>query len=281
VWGLLTAAGAVVYAATLLSFLGRFSWILDLFFHFRVQYLCCLVLIGVIVAIGRRRRAAVVLLAFACVNLALVLPLHFGKQSQSVDASPAFRAMFLNVNTRLGDADRVKEVVTEDAPDILVLEEISSGWVAALSWLTNSYPHSCAEPREDNFGIGIFSKVPIVESEVAYIGDAGVPSIRAALDTGHSDLHVLATHPLPPGSRGYARLRDVQLGSLPDYVRSGYAVLLLGDLNTTPWNYQFRRLLARTGSATEPRATACSQPGRATTLFSGYRSTTASTQTEL
>ena len=38
-WGLLTSAGFVASAATIFGFLGRFSWFLDLFSHFRVQYM--------------------------------------------------------------------------------------------------------------------------------------------------------------------------------------------------------------------------------------------------
>jgi hypothetical protein len=37
-WGIVTAAGAVAVAATVLGFLGSVSWLADLFAHFRVQY---------------------------------------------------------------------------------------------------------------------------------------------------------------------------------------------------------------------------------------------------
>jgi endonuclease/exonuclease/phosphatase (EEP) superfamily protein YafD len=37
-WGLITSAGIVAGAATLLGFLGSLAWFLDLCSHFRVQY---------------------------------------------------------------------------------------------------------------------------------------------------------------------------------------------------------------------------------------------------
>lgn len=198
-WGLFTAAGVVASLSTLLGFLGRFSWFLDLFAHFRVQYMLGLVVIAAIMFSGRRRGTAVVFLAFVCVNL------------------------------------------------ILVLEEISAEWISDLRTLTNVYPHSITQPRDDNFGIGVFSKLPLVEGEVCYIGSAGVPSIVATVDAGHSTFRLLATHPLPPGGREYSRRRDEQLELLPDYIQSPLPVLLLGDLNVTPWSFHFRRLLARSG----------------------------------
>jgi endonuclease/exonuclease/phosphatase (EEP) superfamily protein YafD len=246
-WGLLTAAGIVASVATVVGFLGRFSWLLDLFSHFRVQYMLGLLVLGVLLFIGRRRRTATVFLVLACVNLVPVLPLYFGKPKMPDKAGPALRAMLLNVNTRLGDANLVRAVVSEADPDILVLEEISSGWMSDLAWLTNSYPHSLAHPREDNFGIGLFSKLPLADAKVVYIGDAEVPSILATVSTTQTNLRVVATHPLPPGGRDYSGWRNEHLERLPDYVRSHLPVLLLGDLNVTPWNYHFRRLLASTG----------------------------------
>lgn len=63
----------------------------------------------------------------------------------------------------------------------------------------------------------------------------------------HKRICAVATHPLPPGGRDYSRWRNDQLEQLPDFIRSPLPILLLGDLNVTPWNYHFRRLLDRTG----------------------------------
>jgi endonuclease/exonuclease/phosphatase (EEP) superfamily protein YafD len=246
-WGLFTAAGVIACVATVVGFFGRTSWFLDLFSHFRVQYFLGLLLLGVLLLVGRRRRTATVFLILASVNLAMVLPLYFGKPYKPTEASPAMRAMLLNVNTRRGDANRVKSVISDADPDILVLEEISASWMSDLAWLTNSYPHSLAQPREDNFGIGLFSKLPLAEAKVVYIGEAEVPSIIATVIAANTNLLVIATHPLPPGGRDYSRWRNDQLEKLPDYVQSPLPTLLLGDLNVTPWNYHFRRLLTRTG----------------------------------
>jgi hypothetical protein len=101
--------------------------------------------------------------------------------------------------------------------------------------------HSLTQPREDNFGIGLFSKLPLEESEVAYIGSADVPSILATLKAEKTNFRVIATHPLPPGGRDYSRLRNEQLEELPDHLRSPLPLILLGDLNVTPWSYYFRR----------------------------------------
>lgn len=246
-WGLFTAAGFVLCVSTAFGLLGRFSWFLDLFSHFRVQYFIGLTLLGLLLLIPRQHKTAIAFLFVAGINLAIVLPMYFGGQSLTSQGPGTLRAMLLNVNTRLGDANRVKEVIQDFDPDIVVLEEISSQWVQDLQWLMESHPYTRVQPRADNFGIGLFSKLSIRTSDIVYIGDAKVPSLIATLDTGTDQLDVIATHPMPPGGASYSKWRNDQLAKLPNHVSSNSPVLLLGDLNVTPWNYHFRKLLQSTG----------------------------------
>ena len=246
-WGLLAAAGTVACAATVAGFLGRFSWFLDLFSHFRVQYLAGLSVVGALLLVLRHRAAAAVMLVFAGVNLAVVLPLYFGGGTVPPGTTRTARVLLLNVNTQDGDPGRVLAVLADADPDLVVLEEISAEWVEALAGITNARPHVCIEPRGDNFGIGLFSRWPLDSAEVEYAGGAEVPTIVARVRTPSGPVTVIATHPLPPSGAAYSHLRNEQLAKLPDLVPAAGPVLLVGDLNATPWNRHFRLLLRRTG----------------------------------
>jgi endonuclease/exonuclease/phosphatase (EEP) superfamily protein YafD len=161
--------------------------------------------------------------------------------------------MLINVNTRTGDAARVRQVIQAHDPDIIVLEEINARWMRELSGLAATYPHSRVQPREDNFGIGLFSKLPLTESEIAYIGDTDVPTILATLTAGQHPLHIVATHPLPPASAAYTQWRNDQLAQLASHVDAAQPTLLLGDLNITPWNRHFRKLVKQSGLSDSAR----------------------------
>lgn len=245
--GLLTASGFVVCLSTVLGFLGQFSWALDLLSHFRVQYALGLSLLAILLFLMRCPRTAIVFIAFACVNFSIIIPMYFNGMPPATNPDHTLRAMLLNVNTSSGDAKRVEQIVREINPDILVLEEISPQWIRDLHQLKESYPYSRILARNDNFGIGLFSKYPLIEDEIRYIGDANVPTVLATVDTEQGNLHVIATHPLPPISAAYSQQRNDQLEQLPSHIPSSGSVILLGDLNTTPWNYYFKRLLKRTG----------------------------------
>jgi len=59
---------------------------------------------------------------------------------------------------------------------------------------------------------------------------------------------LLATHPLPPGSKRTFEERNSQLLAIADLSRKHAAPFILnGDLNTTMWSPYFSRLVRRSG----------------------------------
>ena len=152
------------------------------------------------------------------------------------------------MNTGNRNFRAVAEAIRFFDPDLVVLEEVNSQWLSDLQPMLAGFAHVRSAPREDNFGIGIWSRFPAKDSRIVYIGQAGVPSIHAEFETPAGRLTVLATHPLPPAGREYSELRNNQLACLPEWVRQASSpVVLLGDLNVTPWNRYFRRLLREAG----------------------------------
>ena len=82
--------------ATAFGFLGRLHWSLDLFSHFRVQYMqLCLPLIGIYLW-KRFNKRAITLVALAGLNYAFVLPYYVGKPD--APTTKPIRAMLMNLN---------------------------------------------------------------------------------------------------------------------------------------------------------------------------------------
>lgn len=75
------------------------------------------------------------------------------------------------------------------------------------------------------------------------LGEIQVASIHAVLERPSGPLHLLATHPLPPGGADYAAWRNEQLANVAHFIGAveGEAVVI-GDLNTTPWSPYFKQL---------------------------------------
>ena len=170
--GLVTVAGAIVCAATLLGFAGRFWWVFDLFSHFRLQYLLSLSLILLLVLLGRRYRTSGVFGLCAAIDLACILPYYLPITSAPHTGSTALCAISMNVNTTNAHFDLVKQFIRDHDPDVILLLEVNAAWVAALEEIRALYPYQHIEPREDNFGIALYSRRAFTTCDTVYLGQA-------------------------------------------------------------------------------------------------------------
>src|SRR5882757_4383922 len=90
-WDLIIVCGGILSVATLFGFAGEAWWVLDLFSHFRLQYLFGLLAVAVLLLFPRRYKACAVFGAFAVVNLCTIAPLYFRAEPQPAKASRSYR----------------------------------------------------------------------------------------------------------------------------------------------------------------------------------------------
>jgi endonuclease/exonuclease/phosphatase (EEP) superfamily protein YafD len=234
--------------ATLTGFLGNLWWLLELTSHFPAHLAVASGLFTVMWAFKRRRRWTIFSGVITSINALLVLAL-FWPVNQTVPASgQRLRLVAVNVHTANLRSDLVLEFLQRIDADVVLLMEVNQRWMDALAPLSNRYPEIIADPRSDNFGIALLNRIASTNSTVIFPGEAEVPSIRTTLLVNGQALTLLGTHPLPPGSAEYARLRNDQLRAIAAIVRESSApTIVLGDLNATPWSPYFRKLLRATG----------------------------------
>jgi endonuclease/exonuclease/phosphatase (EEP) superfamily protein YafD len=233
----LNSLGIVVAILSLLGFLGASYWLFDLFSHFRVQYSLIFLFFVLFALFIRKFRWALFWLLLLLINVSPVLVNFFNVPAVSYEGDRRLKAMLFNVNSSTGDWRLASQEISRVGSDILVLQELTDEWLEKLEPVTRIYPYRVIETRDDNFGIGIFSKVPSLGQEILYLGEAGVPSARMDLELEGGVVSLVATHPLPPVSGDRFFLRNNQLFEVAGYVSAiPNEVLLAGDLNITPWS---------------------------------------------
>jgi len=247
--GLVAAVGVLTCIASLVGFLGRHWWGFELASHFRAQYALALALAGSILMIGRRWGWAAIFAIAALLDAGPLLPrLSTGAEAQASADRPVLRAMLANVNSANRDYPRIRAALLAQQPDFAVLLEVTPWLFDRLADLADRYPHRIAAPQEDNFGIALLSRRPFLRADIVQLGPPGLPSIRAEFQIDGGRLILLGTHPLPPIGPELARDRNEQLTKLAEVARSTpQPLLLLGDLNISPWSPFFERLLADSG----------------------------------
>jgi endonuclease/exonuclease/phosphatase (EEP) superfamily protein YafD len=160
----------------------------------------------------------------------------------------ATRVLLANVNAANRDYPKMRRAILKYEPDFIVLLEVTPWLLERLTEFDGRYPHRAVAPREDNFGIALLGRQPFLRTEIMQFGAAELPSITAEIAVGERRLILVGTHPLPPVSAEAAQNRNEQLAALALFARQAWhPLLLLGDLNVSPWSPYFARLLTDSG----------------------------------
>ncbi len=164
-------------------------------------------------------------------------------------AAPArqLKIVYANVNVANLRYESIGDFFERETADILVISEISQKLFEALTPILKDYPFREVIPREDCFGLAVFSRLPVKSMQARYLGEAQLPSIKCVIAREPQDIVLWATHPVPPmGQRGW-EMRNEQLLILAEEIKGDSRPhIVVGDLNTAPWCYWFDVLLNKT-----------------------------------
>jgi len=150
--------------------------------------------------------------------------------------------------TSNSSADDLIGEIRKNNPDLVLLLETNQRWVSKLADIEEEFKYSVIEVREDNFGIALYSKLPIDNGVIQYYGDAEVPSISAQLKSKNGKFTFIGTHPLPPINQAYYHSRNRQLLELAEEASlSKNPVVIAGDLNVSMWSSHYKVLETRGG----------------------------------
>jgi endonuclease/exonuclease/phosphatase (EEP) superfamily protein YafD len=236
---------AAVLGATLLSAVGRTSWLAELATHFPWQYAAAALAAAVALAWHRRAAPAMFAVVLAAANVYLAWP----------DAEPGprhiqgqrFRVVVSNVFFGNSEYERVVAFVRRARPDAVVFAEVTPEWRTALRALENELPHTQFTPGLRH-GVLVMSRWPAVVSETVPLGPDSVPFVHTRLDVAGRQLDLYGVHTDWPLGGHNAGIRNRQLSELGTLAaRAGDAVVVAGDLNVTRHSPYFSDLLARGG----------------------------------
>ena len=241
-WNGLAALVVILSALTLAGFLGKVWWCFELVCHFRAQYVGLLVLLSLALLLGKHRWFALAAASFAVVNLATIVPIYAGRPIPEPSAQTV-RALLLNVYKPSEAYDEVLELIEAEKPDIIVLVEMRMRWIDALKEvLEREHRYTRAYGR----GVAIYSRFPLTFVAPTEEMPIQIPALVAELQIGPDRLTLVATHPDSPDGKLPSKVRNRQLKDLASLARKlPRPLVLLGDLNVTPFSPYFSDLLRK------------------------------------
>jgi endonuclease/exonuclease/phosphatase (EEP) superfamily protein YafD len=246
--GLLEASLLVTVAFSVATAFDDWHRLLELFSHFRLQYLVIAVLLTPVFMALRWKGYVVIGIATIALNAWYVVPWYLPVEAAGEGGGPGITLLHANVLKSNDEPERFIALVEELEPDLVVMQEVRPAWLASLGALERSFPYRVSEAREDAFGIALFSRFPLEATAVVEPDHGGTPQIITTARIEGRPLHIVATHPLPPIGAEYYSSRNEQLRNAARLLqRLPAPKLLVGDLNVTMWSNHYRALEAESG----------------------------------
>ena len=224
-------------------------WLLEFPAHFRAHLsVGMLVIVGLFAALKAWRHVAfatVVTGVVAAPVAALWIP------SEPADQHVvALRALSLNVSFYSRNYDEVLTLIQRIRPDVIGLVEVNTRWMEELAPIDEHYRHRVVFARPRGSGVALLSRLPFRDTEVRPFAGTGRHYAVGAVDVDDVSVVLAVAHGASPlGGAASAAVRNGQLETLAAMRQefAGHEVLIMGDLNTSPWSLAFQRMLEVTG----------------------------------
>jgi endonuclease/exonuclease/phosphatase (EEP) superfamily protein YafD len=248
---------------------GEQNWIWSLTTHFRMQYLTVqLVAIGALLLsyVLRCRKShslinevnttitLIFLMAFAGLNLISIMPYYLSQAEATAPQGNVGKQITLLHCNLFGlinrDTRSVAETIRTVDPDLLDLVEYTEFWQHKLehSGVLKRYPYRVAGRGH----IALYSKLPLSNARLVFVDPsqkvANQANIIANFKLNRKLTTIVVAHPASPILPSHlAWLRECFQSWASQRKQLGRNLIIVGDLNTTPWSGEFAELTQKTG----------------------------------
>jgi endonuclease/exonuclease/phosphatase (EEP) superfamily protein YafD len=159
----------------------------------------------------------------------------------------SFSLLFANVMESNRNSKRLKEIIKEADPDIILTAETNKWWQEQMNEFEFTHKYTVHQPQENTYGMLLYSRLELINPEIKFLLQNDIPSIhaRVKLRSG-KELELRCLHPRPPfpTEDESSTDRDAEIlivGKENKEKPSPFVVM--GDLNDVAWsrtNYLFQ-----------------------------------------
>ena len=236
-----------------LAWLTGDSWPGDLFTHFPLQYLVgsSLALL-VLIFLRRWIFAAFALIVVLIQSIAMIIPFAGNVPKPKETSQGEVLLHMHNIQARNENCQELRESFAGVKADVVLVVELPRRTYECLRMKELGYSWELVKTREDSYGIGLFSKLPLDNPRVLTEYES-LPTLAASIRVGESSVNFLGVHTLPPKSKEYWLSRNVQMRQLAKDLAGGQIfsdngpVIVAGDFNTTPWSQPYKAFIKDSG----------------------------------
>lgn len=227
---------------------GMPGWVCELCATFRTQCIILLFVCTIPSILSKPWR----IMGFICFglglfNLLLISPLlDFSKTKKAESSYLSFNLMSMLVESSDITDDQVLALAEEQDPEILVIENISLGRMAALNPKISRYHHRALFPDDNGYGILIYSRAPLKGSRVELLGKDKIPVTitTAFFEYGWTNIVAVRAPEVVDGDSLEKRNNLFEAVSEMVSKLKG-PTILCGNINVSPYAGSYGKLLGK------------------------------------
>lgn len=248
---ILTALSIAAVLATIAPFLKKDEWWIRAFDFPRVQI--CIFTIILAIALffifgksgGWHYLLILILIVCAGFQLIKIFPYTWFAKNQVIRIRQVTKASKISIlvanvltpNRRAGD---LLKIIKTKSPDIVLTLESDEWWEQQLRPLEAGYPYRVKKPLDNLYGMHLYSRLELADSEVKYLVEEDIPSIHSSvmMRNGHQ-FRLYCLHPTPPSptESETSTERDAELLMVARHIKQKQnSAIVAGDLNDVAWS---------------------------------------------
>lgn len=223
-------------------------WLMDIASNFPVQY-AFFALMLFLICLWKKIFPLAVLAGLLFVLNADVL-VDTGRSAQAaIRDETTFKVYSANIYKSNKDLSRLSRELQEADPEIVVLLEVKPEHVEQLRPAIQRYPYSIVNTSYASCGIGmvLLSKFPILDHHLTKFSEHGNAIIEAKLEINKKPVMFYGVHAQRPGVDNFDERKEQFIMLAHQISKQTLPVIAAGDLNSTPFTPNFRKLIEISG----------------------------------
>lgn len=192
----------------------------------------------------RKKLLAVAGSAFL-LNALFVLPVYLpaGTKAEGKNTYLAFKVMQMRLDGKKPDVQKVLDAIAKENPEIVCIENVTSDWMVKFNEQEKEHVYRALFPREDGYGICIYSRVPLKGSKRKSLGPDKIPIVLTSIHYDYGWFNLVGVRlPDPVDGPGLDK-RNAQAEALANVVKGlPGRKIVVGNFNMTPYSMTFGKM---------------------------------------
>lgn len=177
------------------------------------------------------------------IHYTTLVPVEVPTSLLKKNSNSSLSLLLANVKMSNRQSQPLIDLIKRTDPDLVLAMEIDAWWNQNLKVLKETYPYSKHTVNEVAYGMVLYSKLPILATEVEYLNNKKVPSFQSILTLKNGQkVSLYSLHPVPPTH--FEDLPD-NSGQQEDAMKKlgreigdrKFPTIVAGDLNDVVWSY--------------------------------------------